>query len=33
MGGPGLSSYRADIITPSGERLSGEKIAELLKIV
>jgi hypothetical protein len=32
MGGPGLSSYRADIITSSGERLSGEKISEILKI-
>jgi hypothetical protein len=33
MGGPGLSSYRADIIEPSGKRLTEEEIAELLKIV
>ena len=32
IGGPGLSSYRADIIEPSGERLSEEEIAKLLKI-
>jgi hypothetical protein len=32
MGGPGLSSYRADIIEPSGRRLGGEEIAGLLRI-
>jgi hypothetical protein len=32
MGGPGLSSYRADIIKSSGERLTGSEIAKLLKI-
>jgi hypothetical protein len=32
IGGPGLSSYRADIFKPSGERLGGEEIADLLKI-
>jgi hypothetical protein len=33
MGGPGLSDYRADIIEPSGKRLSGEEIAGPLRIV
>ena len=32
MGGPELVAYRADVIKPSGERLNGQEIAELLKI-
>jgi hypothetical protein len=32
IGAPELTPYRADIIKPSGERLSCEEIAELLKI-
>jgi len=33
MGVPELAPYRADVIKPSGERLTGREIAELLKIV
>jgi hypothetical protein len=32
MGGPGLSSYRADVFKPSGDRLSPEEIVARLAI-